>query len=85
MTWSDLKLSDMGMTLLTGIGFAIITPILLPVAGAVLRPILKEVIKAGLRVADTLTEVAAESGEHISDLIAEAKAEYTADRNGQVG
>jgi hypothetical protein len=83
VVWSDLKLSDLGITLLTSVGVAVIAPMLFPVVGAVLRPVLKEVIKAGLLVADTLNEALAESGEHLSDLIAEAKAEYAAGKNGQ--
>jgi hypothetical protein len=85
VTWSNLKVGDLGVSLLTGVGVAVIAPILLPVAGAILRLVLKEVIKVSLFVADTLNEVAAESEEHLSNLIAEAKAEYAAGNHDQAG
>jgi hypothetical protein len=40
-----------------------------------LRPMAKELIKGGLVAFDTLSEFAAEAGEQLKDLIAEAKAE----------
>jgi len=83
VTWSDGKLSDTGMSLITGVGMAIIAPVLLPVLGAILRPVLKEAIKAGFLVVEMLQEAAAEGEEHFSDLLAEAKAEYAAGKNGQ--
>jgi hypothetical protein len=85
MTWLNLKLNDVGMTLLTSVGISLAVPILLPVAGAVLRPVLKEVIRASLFVADTLSEMTTESREQLSDLIVEAKTEYEAGVNSQAG
>ena len=40
-----------------------------------LRPMAKELVKGGLVAFDALSEFAAEAGEQLKDLIAEAKAE----------
>ena len=42
------------------------------------RPLAKGLIKGYLAVADRMKEVMAEAGEQLSDLVAEARAEYTA-------
>jgi hypothetical protein len=78
MAWLDDALSGWGTTVLIGVGVAIAAPVLLPAVGAVIRPVAKGLIKGGLHVADSLKEMVAEGGEQISDLVAEAKAEYTA-------
>jgi uncharacterized protein DUF5132 len=43
--------------------------------GAILRPIAKELIKGGIVLADTVSELASETGEKFKDLLAEAKSE----------
>lgn len=63
---------------LIGAGIALAAPILLPEAAAGVRPLAKALIKGYLAVADAVKEVVAEAGEQLSDLVAEAKAEYTA-------
>jgi hypothetical protein len=50
--------------------------VILPSVGFVARPLAKGVVKAGLAVKDMVVSVAAEAGEQISDLVAEAKAEH---------
>lgn len=71
----DDLFSGWGTTVLIGVGVALAAPALLPVVGAVVRPVAKGLIKGGLYLADTLQEVVAESGEQLSDLVAEVKAE----------
>jgi galactitol-specific phosphotransferase system IIC component len=73
--WFKLTLPN----LLVGLGVALVVPVLLPAAGAVLRPLAKGAVKAGLTVYDTLTGFVAESGEQVSDLMAEARAEHYTD------
>ncbi len=78
MALLDDLFSGWGTTVLIGVGVALAAPALLPVIGTVVRPVAKGLIKGGLYLADTLQEVVAESGEQLSDLIAEVKAERTA-------
>jgi len=75
MALLDDVFSSWGTTVLIGVGVALAAPTLLPVVGAVVRPVVKGVIKGSLYIADSLQEIVAESGEQLSDLIAEVKAE----------
>lgn len=76
MALLDDTLSGWGGSILIGVGVALAAPILLPAVGAVIRPVAKGVIKGGLFVIDSLKELVAEGSEQLSDLVAEAKAEY---------
>ncbi|AEB08095.1 DUF5132 domain-containing protein [Desulfobacca acetoxidans] len=59
-------------------GVALVAPIALPVVASMARPIFKGIIKGGMALMDTMQEFVAETGEQISDLVAEAKAERAA-------
>ena len=50
--------------------------------GSALRPLAKELIKGGMYLIDTVSDVALEAGEQFKDLVAEAKADL-AKQNGQ--
>ena len=50
--------------------------------GSALRPLAKEVIKGGMYLIDTVSDVALEAGEQFKDLVAEAKADL-ARQNGE--
>jgi len=63
---------------LIGVGVALAAPVLLPAVGAVVRPVAKGLIKGGLFVVDSTKELLAEGQERLSDLVAEARAEYYA-------
>ena len=76
MEFLDKALGGWGPTVLIGLGVAVAAPILLPAVGAVIRPVAKGVVKGGLFVADSLKELVAEGSEQVSDVVAEAKAEY---------
>ena len=78
MALFDELLAGWGPTVLIGAGVALAAPILLPTVGAVVRPVAKGFIKGCLYLVDTVKEVVAEGGEQLSDLVAEARAEYTA-------
>ena len=78
MALFDDLLAGWGPTVLIGAGVALAAPILLPAVGAVVRPVAKGFIKGCLYLVDTVKEVVAEGGEQLSDLVAEARAEYTA-------
>ncbi len=43
--------------------------------GSALRPLAKELIKGGIYLFDTLSDVASEAGEQFMDLVTEAKAD----------
>ncbi len=60
------------------LGVALLAPVLLPAAGFVLRPLVKGVVKAGLTVKDMAVGFVEETGEQVSDLVAEAQAEHYA-------
>jgi Protein of unknown function (DUF5132) len=74
----DDVFSGWGTTVLIGVGVALAAPVLLPAAGAVVRPVAKGLIKGGLFVVDSMKELLAEGQEQLSDLVAEARAEYAA-------
>jgi hypothetical protein len=78
MALLDEVFSGWGTTVLIGVGVALAAPVLLPAAGAVVRPVAKGLIKGGLFVVDSMKELLAEGQEQLSDLVAEARAEYTA-------
>ncbi len=50
--------------------------------GSALRPLAKELIKGGMYLIDTVSDVALEAGEQFKDLVAEAKADL-AKQNGE--
>ncbi len=62
--------------ILVGVGVALVAPVILPALGYVVRPLAKGIVKAGLTVKDMVVGIAAEAGEQISDLVAEARAEH---------
>jgi hypothetical protein len=71
---NGLKFSVPGI--LAGLGVALAAPVVLPAVAAASRPLAKSLIRGYLVLADTVKEVAAETGEQISDMVAEAKAEH---------
>lgn len=75
MALLDDVLGNLGTAVLIGVGAALVAPVLLPVAGAVLRPVAKGLIKGGLYLADAAQEIIAEGSEQLSDLVAEVQAE----------
>ena len=76
MALLDDLLSGWSSTVLIGVGVAIAAPVLLPAVGAVVRPVAKGLVKGGLFAVDSLKELVADGAEQVSDLVAEAKAEY---------
>ena len=54
-------------------------PIVLPAVASVSRPLAKTLIKGYLALTDMVKEFSAEAQEQVSDLVAEVKAERTAD------
>ena len=50
--------------------------------GRAFRPLAKELVKGGIYVYDSIAGVVAETGEHFSDLVAEARAELEAKDSG---
>ncbi|MFZ2087782.1 MAG: DUF5132 domain-containing protein [Desulfobaccales bacterium] len=66
-------------SILVILGVALAAPIVLPAVASVSRPLAKTLIKGYLALAETVKEYSAEAGEHISDLLAECKAEHAAE------
>ncbi len=63
-------------SLTVGIGVALLAPVILPAVAAVFRPLMKGAVKGVFTGADTVKELTASTGEQLSDLYAEAKAEH---------
>jgi hypothetical protein len=74
-----------GGTALLAVGAVLAAPTLFPEAGAALRPLAKRLIKGSFTLADRAREVLAEVGEYTSDLVAEARYEYTQERGAGPG
>jgi len=75
MAWYD-PVTEFAPNVLVGVGIVLAAPIVFPVVRGVFRPVAKSVIKGYLTVQDTVTEWTAETGEQVSDLVAEARAEH---------
>ena len=73
--YNDL-LKGYGPSLAVGIGVALVAPVILPALGSIFRPLVKGVVRGGLTLADSVKEFTASTGEQMSDLYAEAKAEH---------
>jgi hypothetical protein len=65
-------------SVLVGIGVALVAPVVVPALAAGMRPLAKAVIKGGMIVYDKGAEVLAETGEQLSDLVAEVRSELDA-------
>ena len=78
MAWYDDALKFSWPNVLVVVGVAVLVPVLLPAVGYVLRPLVKGVVKTGLTVKDMAVGFVEETGEQVSDLVAEAKAEHYA-------
>lgn len=76
MSWVTKAFKLTLPNVLVGVGVAVLAPVVLPTVGYIVRPLAKGLVKAGLSVKDMVVGVAAETGEQISDLVAEAKAEH---------
>lgn len=63
-----------------GIAAIVLLPILVPVAGKVMKPVAKAAIKGGIVLYEKGKGVIAEVGESLEDIIAEAKAELSTER-----
>jgi hypothetical protein len=73
--FDDLLKGDAGKGLAIGIGAAILAPLLLPVIATAARPVARAAIKTGIILYEKGREAAAEFGEVMEDLVAEARAE----------
>jgi hypothetical protein len=67
------------MPLLLGLGVAMAAPNVIPAMASGLRPLAKALVKGGITLYDSVKEGVAEAGEQLNDLIAETRAEMTAD------
>jgi hypothetical protein len=61
--------------LIIGIGVAVLAPVLLPTLARLGRPVVRAMIKGGMVAYEKGRETAAELGEVVEDLVAEARAE----------
>lgn len=71
----DLFKGNIVTGLAVGVGVAILAPVIMPVLASVGRPLAKSIIKSGMVLYEKGRETAAELGEVLEDLVAEAKVE----------
>lgn len=64
-----------------GIGASVLAPVVLPMLSQLVKPVAKGLMKGGLLIFEKGREVAAETGEIVEDLWAEAKAEVEEELN----
>jgi hypothetical protein len=76
MAWYHNPFKLTWPNVLVGVGVMLLVPVVLPAVGCVVRPLAKGAVKAGLTVKDMVVGFAAETGEQVCDLVAEAKAEH---------
>ncbi len=67
-------------SLAVGAGIVLLTPVVLPVIGAILKPMAKAVIKGTLLAYEGAKVSVAETKEALEDITAEAKAEMGEDK-----
>jgi hypothetical protein len=72
---SDLLKGDTGKGLAIGIGAAILAPVAFAVLSGAARPVARAAVKSGILLYEKGREKAAEFGEVMEDLAAEARAE----------
>lgn len=71
----DLIKSESAKGAAIGVGIALLAPVVLPVVAAAARPLARAAVKTGLLLYEKGRETAAELGEVVDDLVAEARAE----------
>lgn len=75
MALGDLFKGDTGKGIAIGLAAAALTPVLVPVVAGVGRPFARAAVKGGLLFYEKSRETAAEMGEVLDDLVAEARSE----------
>ncbi len=68
-----------------GVGAAVLAPVVLPMLSQLVKPVTKGIMKGGLLLFEKGREAAAETGEVVEDLWAEAKAEVSEELNSSNG
>lgn len=64
--------------LLVGAAVIVLAPVVIPAVLAGLRPVAKTAVKGGVLIFEKARETVTDVGEHISDLMAEARTELSA-------
>ena len=75
------RLGTIVTAVLAGVAGGLMAPLILPRLERNLRPATKSLFKTGIALYESGRERAAEMGEFASDMMAEARAEYDAERN----
>lgn len=81
----NLLKGDTGKGLAVGLGAALLAPVAFAVLSGVGRPLTRAVIKSGMIIYEKGLETAAEFGEVIEDLAAEARAEIEQSHSAAAG
>ena len=71
----DFLTKKNGVSLVIGVGAAILAPVVIPAVIRIARPAIKAAVKSGIIAYERGREAAAELSEAAEDLVAEAKAE----------
>ncbi|MBV9015861.1 MAG: DUF5132 domain-containing protein [Alphaproteobacteria bacterium] len=70
------RLGRLATALVAGLIGGLVAPLFYPALARNARPVSRKAMKAGIAAFERSREIAAEWGEHASDLMAEARAEY---------
>jgi hypothetical protein len=70
------RFGRLATALVAGLVGGLLAPLVYPVVARNARPVSRKAMKAGIAAFERGREIAAEWGEHASDLMAEARAEY---------
>jgi len=82
--FQDLFKSDVSRGAAIGIGVAVVAVAAIPAIVHAGRPLARVALKSGLLLLEKSREALAEAGENIEDLVAEVRAEMSADRESYV-
>jgi hypothetical protein len=72
MKWENV-LGGWSTSALTLVGAAILAPVILPMAQAIVRPVAKGLVVGGLALSNGLTSLVAQTSERVNDLVAEVQ------------
>jgi hypothetical protein len=81
----DLFKGNIWTGLAIGVGAIIVAPVVVPALTRLTRPLAKATIKTGFVLYDKGRETAAELGEVVEDIVAEARAEFEQERPAGAG
>ncbi len=78
----DYLKGNVGTGLLIGVGALILAPVVLPIVAGLLKATTKAVVKTGVALYETGSEMVGEVGKVVGDLVTETTAVFTGEHEG---